>query len=55
MELIVYEIDNYVIQKLVNNLIDQGYSTDTIKKCKHLISQFFEYAIDNKWVLVNPI
>lgn len=50
----VYEIDNYVIQKLVNNLIDQGYSTDTIKKCKHLISQFFEYAIDNKWVLVNP-
>lgn len=50
----VYEIDNYAIQKLVNNLIDQGYSTDTIKKCKHLISQFFEYAIDNKWVLVNP-
>ena len=50
----VYEIDNYAIQKLVNNLIDQGYSTDTIKKCKHLISQFFEYAIDNKWILVNP-
>ncbi len=50
----VYEVDNYAIQKLVNTLIDQGYSTDTIKKCKHLLNQFFEYAIDNKWVVVNP-
>ena len=50
----VYEIDNYAIQKLVNNLIEEGYSNDTIKKCKHLLNQFFEYAIDNKWILVNP-
>ena len=50
----VYEIDNYATQKLVNTLIDQGYSNDTIKKCKHLLNQFFEYAIDNKWILVNP-
>lgn len=50
----VYEIDSYAIQKLVNTLIDQGYSNDTIKKCKHLLNQFFEYSIDNKWVLVNP-
>lgn len=50
----VYEIDNYAIQKLVNNMIEQGYSTDTIKKCKHLLNQFFEYSIDNKWVFVNP-
>ena len=50
----VYEIDSYAIQKLVNSLIDQGYSNDTIKKCKHLLNQFFEYAIDNKWILVNP-
>ena len=50
----VYEIDNYAIQKLVNNLMEQGYSNDTVKKCKHLLNQFFEYAIDNKWVLVNP-
>lgn len=50
----VYEIDSYAIQKLVNTLIDQGYSNDTIKKCKHLLNQFFEYSIDNKWILVNP-
>ena len=50
----VYEIDNYAIQKLVNNLMEQGYSNDTVKKCKHLLNQFFEYAIDNKWILVNP-
>ncbi len=50
----VYEIDSYAIQKLINKLLDQGYSTDTIKKCKHLLNQFFEYAIDNKWILVNP-
>ena len=50
----VYEIDSYAIQKLVNSLIDQGYSNDTIKKCKHLLNQFFEYSIDNKWIFVNP-
>lgn len=50
----VYEIDSYAIQKMVNTLIDQGYSNDTIKKCKHLLNQFFEYSIDNKWILVNP-
>ena len=50
----VYDIDNYTIQKLVNILLDQGYSVDTTKKCKHLLNQFFEYAIDNKWVLQNP-
>ncbi len=50
----LYDIDTFVIQKVINNLIDQGYSNNVIKKNKHLISQFFEYAIDNKWVIVNP-
>lgn len=50
----VYEVDAFVVQKVLNNLIDQDYSVNTIKKNKHLISQFFEYAIDNKWVLQNP-
>ena len=44
----VYEVDTFVVQKVLNNLIDQDYSVNTIKKNKHLISQFFEYAIDNK-------
>ena len=50
----VYEVDTFVVQKVLNNLIDQDYSVNTIKKNKHLISQFFEYAIDNKWVFQNP-
>ena len=50
----VYEIDNYTIQKFVNILLDQGYSLDTIKKCKHLLNQFFEYSIENKWIYTNP-
>lgn len=52
--LIKSEVDTFVVQKVLNNLIDQDYSVNTIKKNKHLISQFFEYAIDNKWVLQNP-
>lgn len=50
----VYEIDNYTIQKFVNILLDQGYSVNTIKKCKHLLNQFFEYSIENKWIYTNP-
>ena len=50
----IYDIDTFVFQKLINNLMDQNYSNNTIKKNKHLICQFFEYAIDNKWVTENP-
>ena len=51
----VYEIDTYVVQRVINNMIDKDYSVNTIKKIKHLMSQFFEYAIDNKWVTQNPV
>lgn len=50
----VYEIDTYVVQKVINKLIDGDYSLNVIKKNKHLIAQFFDYAIDNKWVTENP-
>ena len=50
----IYEVDTYAIQKVINEMIDKDYSNNTIKKNKHLISQFFEYAIDNRWVQVNP-
>ena len=50
----VYEIDTFVVQKVMNKMMEENYSNNTIKKNKHLISQFFEYAIDNKWVQVNP-
>lgn len=50
----VYQIDTFVIQQVINKLIDAEYSLNVIKKNKHLIGQFFEYAIDNKWVQENP-
>ena len=50
----IYEIDTYVVQKVINKLIDEDYSLNVIKKNKHLIAQFFDYAKDNKWVTENP-
>ncbi len=50
----LYDIDTMVVQKVINQLIEQDYSNNVVKKNKHLISQFFEYAIDNKWVQINP-
>lgn len=50
----VYEVDTYAIQRVVNKMIETEHANVTIKKNKHLLSQFFEYAIDNKWVQVNP-
>ena len=50
----IYEIDTFVVQQILNKMIDANYSLNVVKKNKHLISQFFEYAIDNKWVQDNP-
>ena len=51
----VYDIDTFAAQRVLNELIDKGYSTKTIKKNKHLMNQFFEYAVDNNWIMKNPI
>ena len=50
-----YEINTYVVQKIINKLIDGDYSLNVIKKNKHLIAQFFDYTIDNKWITENSI
>lgn len=50
----VYEIDTTAIQKVINTLIDEELSNNTVKKVKFLFNQFFDYAIDNKWVQFNP-
>ena len=36
----IYEIDTYVVQKVINKLIDGNYSLNVIKKNKHLIANF---------------
>lgn len=50
----LYSVDVVAIQKVINKLFEQGYSTNLVKKNKHMINQFFEYAIDSKWVNINP-
>lgn len=51
----VYDIDTFAAQRVFNELMEKGYSTKTIKKNKHLMNQFFEYAVDNNWIMKNPI
>lgn len=51
----VYDLDTMAVQKVINNVLDKGYSVDIAKKLKFTINQFCEYAIDSKWILVNPV
>lgn len=49
------EITSDKIQTLFANMSDkQKLCVDTIKKCKYVISQFFDYAVENKYVNFNP-
>ena len=49
------EISSLTIQKMLNEMQDEDLSLDYIKKTKHLLRQFFEYAVENKFILENPI
>lgn len=49
------EITSLTIQKLLNDMLDQKLSLDYVKKTKFLLRQFFEYAVDNKLLVVNPV
>ena len=49
------EISSLTIQKMLNEMQDEDLSLDYIKKTKHLLRQFFEYAVENKFILDNPI
>ncbi len=54
-DLHIKDIDYAVVQRKINELIDEGYSISTIKSIKQLIGQFFEFAIDQGWASKNPI
>ena len=49
------EITSITIQKLLNEMLEQKLSLDYVKKTKFLLRQFFEYAVDNKLLVVNPV
>ena len=48
------EINVIVIQKILNEMLMKNYSLDVVRKVKFLISQFFEYAIENNLATDNP-
>ncbi len=50
----IYEVSTMVVQKLLNEILEQGYSLATTRKVKFLINQFYEYAIENKLTNENP-
>jgi integrase len=49
------EITYITVQKLLNDMLDKNYSLAYTKKLKFLLSQFFEYCVDNKLIENNPI
>jgi len=53
-DLKINEVDKFVVTYLINKMHDEKYAIDTIKKVKHTIGQFFEYAKENEWVVKNP-
>ena len=48
------EISTLTIQKLLNQMLDDGYSLDVVRKTKVIFNQFFDYAVQNKFVNNNP-
>lgn len=50
----IEEVTTIVIQKLLNQMIEDGYSLDVVRKTKVIFNQFFEYAVQNKFVQNNP-
>ena len=48
------EVTTMVIQKLLNQMLEDGYSLDVVRKTKVIFNQFFGYAVQNKFVQSNP-
>lgn len=48
------EVDTIVIQKVLNEMLEEGYSLAVVKKVKFIFNQFFNYAVDNKLATNNP-
>lgn len=49
------EITTITIQKMLNQMQENELSLDYVKKTKFLLSQFFEYAVENKYLIDNPV
>lgn len=49
------EITTIIIQKMLNEMQENELSLDYVKKTKFLLRQFFEYAVENKFLIDNPV
>jgi len=50
------QVHSEMIQKHINELYDKGMALDSVKKIRQLMSQFFQYLVDNLRILnENPV
>ena len=40
--------------EILNQMIDDGFSLDVVRKTKVVFNQFFDYAVQHKFVVNNP-
>lgn len=52
--MMIEDINTPVVQQVINEVLSKGRSVVTAKKIKFLFNQFFEYATDCEWAVVNP-
>ncbi len=48
------EVTTLTIQKVLNQMLEDGYSLDVVRKTKVVFNQFFDYAVQHKFVANNP-
>lgn len=48
------DIDDIVIQKVLNKMIEKDYSLSMVKKTKFIFNQFLDYCEQSKWIPFNP-
>ena len=51
----IEDINVNLMQRYINILYQKNLALDSIRKTKQIISQFFEYAIDNDMMIKNPM
>lgn len=49
------DVDHVVLQKLLNEMLKKDLSLLYVKKVKYLLRQFFEYCVDNYYLINNPV
>jgi len=51
----IQEIEKPLIEAYLQNLLDNGKSTQTRNDKRNILTNLFIYAVDNKWLLTNPV